>query len=377
MKVDWLIVGAGFSGATLAERIASQLGQTVLLVDRRSHIAGNAYDEYDPAGVQVHRHGPHIFHTNSKKVFDYLSQFTQWRPYEHRVLGMIDGQMVPIPFNLNSLGALFAPKEAAQLGQKLISTYGFGVKVPILKLREAQDAQLKVLADYIYEKVFYHYTLKQWGLKPKELDASVLGRVPVSISQDDRYFQDKYQAMPLHGYAAMFERMLSHPCIHLQLSTDLKDIQGQVQYRRMIFSGPIDEFFDFAHGRLPYRSIRFEFKTLQQQWFQGAPVINYPNDHSFTRITEQKYLTGQTLPCTTVVYEYPEAYLQGHNEAYYPIPRAENRERYARYEQEAAKLKGEVLFAGRLADYRYYNMDQACARALKLFEDEIVPGEVC
>ena len=375
MWVDWLIVGAGFSGCVLAERIATQLGQKVLIVERRDHIGGNAYDYYDEHGILVHKYGPHIFHTNSKKVWDYLSQFTEWRPYYHRVLAVVDGKKVPIPFNLNSLYALFPPRHAEKLEELLIKHYGFGVKIPILKLRENVEGELRFLADYIYEKVFYGYTLKQWGLKPEELDPSVTGRVPVYISRDDRYFQDRYQAMPKHGYTALFQRMLSNPNIKVLLNTDYREIAGEVRFNRMIYTGPIDEFFDYMHGPLPYRSLRFKLVTLVEEWHQEGGTVNYPNEYDFTRITEQKHLTGQRLPWTTLVMEYPEQYEPGRNEPYYPIPREENRERYALYEKEARKLMGSVLFAGRLADYKYYNMDQAAARALKLFEEYVVKGK--
>ena len=373
MKFDWLIVGAGFTGATLAERIATQLGQKVLLLDRRDHIAGNAYDEHNQVGIQVHKYGPHIFHTNSAKVFEYLSAFTQWRPYMHQVLGVIDGKQVPIPFNLNTLYAVFPPRMAQRLEDKLINSYGFNVKVPILKMREAEDQELRFLADFIYQNVFYNYTLKQWELKPEDLDPSVTGRVPVYISRDDRYFQDTYQAMPAGGYTAMFRRMLAHKNIKVLLNTDYREIIQDIQFDRMIYTGPADEYFDYMHGPLPYRSLRFEFSTIDKEHHQTVGTVNYPNDYNFTRITEQKYLSGQSGPQTTLVYEFPQTYKPGENEAYYPIPRPDNREHYAKYEREMAKLKT-VLFAGRLADYKYYNMDQACARALKLFEDEIAAG---
>ncbi len=369
---DWLIVGAGFTGATLAERIATQLGQKVLVVERRNHIGGNAYDYYNEHGILVHKYGPHIFHTNSKKVWDYLSQFTEWRPYYHRVLAVVEGKKVPVPFNLNSLYVLFPPRYAEKLEKLLVEHYGFGVKIPILQLRDSAVGELRFLANYIYKHVFYSYTLKQWGLKPEELDFSVTGRVPVYISRDDRYFQDRYQGMPKRGYSALIQRMLSHPNIKVLLNTDYREIVNEVRFNRMIYTGPIDEFFDYMHGPLPYRSLRFEFMTLEEEWHQEVGTVNYPNEYDFTRITEQKHLTGQRLSRTTLVVEYPQAYQVDKNEPYYPIPREENRERYVLYEKEAAKLEGSVLFAGRLADYKYYNMDQAVARALKVFEEEVV-----
>ncbi|HEX6971494.1 MAG TPA: UDP-galactopyranose mutase [Limnochordia bacterium] len=371
MKTDYLIVGAGFTGCVMAERIANELGRRVLIVERRNHVGGNAFDEYNEQGVLVHRYGPHIFHTNSRKVWDYLSRFTEWRPYYHRVLGVIDGQKVPIPFNLNSLYALFPLKCAQSLESRLIEAFGFGVKVPILKLRESASGDLRFLADYIYDKVFYGYTLKQWDLTPEQLDPSVTARVPVHISRDDRYFQDRYQAMPLRGYTRLFQRMLDHPRIKVLLNTDYREIADEVKFERLIYTGPIDAFFDYMYGPLPYRSLRFEHRTLDQEVFQEVGTVNYPNDQPYTRITEVKHLTGQRLPKTTLTIEYPEPYVIGSNEPFYPIPLAESRQRFARYRKEAEALNGRVLFAGRLADYQYYNMDQAVARALMLFEKQL------
>ena len=374
MKFDWLIVGAGYSACVLAERIASQLGQRVLIIERRDHIGGNAYDYFNEHGILVHKYGPHIFHTKSKKVWDYLSQFTEWRLYFHHVLGVVDGKKVPIPFNLNSLYALFPPRYAEKLEGLLLEHYGFGVKIPILKLRESASGDLSFLADYIYENVFYRYTTKQWELKPEELDRAVTGRVPVYISRDDRYFQDPYQAMPKHGYTEMFRRMLAQPNIKVLLNTDYREIINDVKFNRMIYTGPIDTFFDYMYGELPYRSLRFQFETLDQQYYQEVGTVNYPNEYDITRITEQKYLSGQTLPKTTLVMEYPQPYVPGKNDPYYPIPREENRERYDLYLKESQELKGTVIFAGRLAEYKYYDMDQAALRALGLFEKEVVQG---
>ncbi|MBW4602077.1 MAG: UDP-galactopyranose mutase [Calothrix sp. FI2-JRJ7] len=371
MKVDWLIVGAGFSGCVLAERIASQLGQRVLLMDKRDHIGGNAYDYYNEHGILVHKYGPHIFHTKSKKVWDYLSQFTEWRPYFHHVLGVVEGKKVPIPFNLNSLYALFPPKYAEKLEEKLLENFGFGVKVPILKLRESANGELEFLANYIYDNVFVRYTIKQWELKPEELDRAVTGRVPVYISRDDRYFQDPYQAMPKYGYTEMFRKMLAHPNIKVLLNADYREVINDIKFNRMVYTGPIDTFFDYMYGELPYRSLRFSFETLDQEHYQEVGTVNYPNEYDITRITEQKYLSGQTSPKTTLVKEYPQAYVPGINDPYYPVPREENRARYELYLKEASKLNGSVIFAGRLAEYKYYDMDQAALRALSLFEKEV------
>ena len=372
MRVDWLIVGGGYSACVLAERIATELGQRVLIVERRDHIGGNAYDYYNEHGILVHKYGPHIFHTKSKKVWDYLSKFTQWRHYFHHVLGVVDGKKVPIPFNLNSLYALFPPRYAEKLEELLLENYGFGVKVPILKLRESASGDLSFLADYIYDNVFYRYTTKQWELKPEELDRGVTGRVPVYISRDNRYFQDPYQAMPKHGYTEMFRRMLSHANIKILLNTDYREIINDIKFNRMVYTGPIDTFFDYMYGELPYRSLHFQFDTLDQEFYQEVGTVNYPNEYDITRITEQKYLSGQTLPKTTLVMEYPQAYVPGKNDPYYPIPREENRDRYNLYLKECEKLNGAVIFAGRLAEYKYYDMDQAALRALSLFEKEVV-----
>ena len=367
MKVDWLIVGAGLTGATFAERIATQRGETVLIVDQRDHIAGNAWDEYNESGILEHKYGPHIFHTNSKSVWDYLSNFTQWRPYFHKVLGSVDGKLVPLPFNLNSIDQLFSADIAERISTKLVLAYGFGSRVPILKLREAEDEDLRFIADYAYKNVFEQYTLKQWGMKPEELSPAVTARVPILVSRDDRYFQDRYQAMPLHGYSAMVRKMLAHKNIRVMLNCRWQDIKEQVSFERMVFTGPIDEFFEYQHGELPYRSLRFDVQTHPVNEYQQAAVINYPNEYDYTRVTEQKWLTGQLHAQTTTLTEYPIAHEVGKTVPYYPIPTEANRNQYALYEVEVAKLENKVIFAGRLADYMYYNMDQAVASALSKF----------
>jgi UDP-galactopyranose mutase len=366
--VQWLIVGAGFTGAVLAERLATVLGQSVLVIDRRDHIAGNAYDRFDEAGLRFHKYGPHIFHTNSKKVWDYLSQFTAWRPYYHHVLAMVEGKMVPVPFNLNSIAALFPSFMAENLTRRLIANYGFGKKVPILKLRESEDEDLNFLADYIYRHVFETYTKKQWALKPEELDPGVTARVPVYISRDDRYFQDTYQAMPSDGYTRMFEKMLSHKNIRVSLNTEFEEVRSQYRDAKVVFTGPIDEYFDYAHGALPYRSLRFVKSNHQTVRIQPVGTVNYPNEFDFTRITEMTLLTGQTSGTTVLMEEYPEPYVPGQNEPYYPIPTPSSSALLKPYQDLARTLEGKVWFAGRLGDYAYYNMDQACARALALFD---------
>jgi UDP-galactopyranose mutase len=369
---DWLIVGAGFTGAVLAERIAVGLGQSVLVIDRRDHIGGNAYDSPED-GLLVHRYGPHIFHTNSQRVWRYLSGFTEWRPYFHHVRGIVDGREVPIPFNLNSIMALFPPAMADRLSARLIERYGFGEKVPILKLRNEPDGDLQFLAKYVYSRVFEGYTMKQWGMRPEELNEGVTARVPVFVSRDDRYFQDRYQAMPRDGYTALFSRLLNHPSIRVELNMDYATAAQSIPHERTIFTGPIDEFFGYAHGALPYRSLRFERR--REPHSLGLPVgtINYPNEFDFTRVSDQRHLSGDLEAQPLLITEYPEAYVPGINEPYYPIPSPATMALRDIYMREAGALAGRVFFAGRLGDYAYYNMDQACGRALALFEKQIVP----
>jgi len=298
---DYLIVGAGFAGSVIAERIATQLGKKVLIVDRRNHIGGNAFDYYNDEGILIHRYGPHIFHTNSARVYDYLSQFTEWRSYEHRVLASVDGQLVPIPINLNTINRLYN----LNLCTRDLEAFFASVAEPKELIRTSEDVVVSKVGRELYEKFFRGYTRKQWGLDPSELDASVTARVPVRTNRDDRYFSDSFQSMPRYGYTKMFERMLAHPNIKVMLNVDYREIAGQIPYRNVVFTGPIDEFFDYRFGKLPYRSLNFRFETHDKPVYQSAPVVNYPNEHQFTRRTEFKYLTGQEHPKTTVVYEYP------------------------------------------------------------------------
>jgi UDP-galactopyranose mutase len=355
---DYLIVGAGFAGSTLAERLASQLNKKVLLIDKRNHIGGNAYDKFDDAGVMIHQYGPHIFHTNAKSVFDYLTQFTKWRQYQHRVLACVDGQLVPIPINLDTINTLYGLKLSSSELEKWFES----VAEKREQIRTSEDVVISKVGKELYEKFFRNYTRKQWGIDPSELDASVTARVPTRTNRDGRYFTDSYQAMPLRGYTRMFENMLSHENIKIMLNTDYHEIIDMIPFKKMIFTGPVDEYFDFRFGKLPYRSLRFDFETHNQKQYQSAPVINYPNDYAYTRVTEFKYLTGQECDKTTIVYEYP----QDEGDPYYPVPRGENAELYRKY----ATLAGEtpnVYFAGRLATYKYYNMDQVVAQALTIF----------
>ncbi|MDQ4149634.1 MAG: UDP-galactopyranose mutase [Actinomycetota bacterium] len=357
-RFDYLVVGAGFAGSVIAERLATQAGKSVLLVDKRPHIGGNAYDYYDEAGVLVHRYGPHIFHTNSSEVFDYLSQFTAWRPYEHRVRASVDGRLVPIPINLDTINELYG----MNLTSLEVDDFFKSVAEPVVESRTSEDVVVGKVGRELYEKFFRNYTRKQWGLDPSELDASVTSRVPTRTNRDDRYFTDKYQAMPLHGYTRMFENMLHRPGIKIMLNTDYREIEDVIPWDRMVYTGPIDEFFGYRFGRLPYRSLDFRFESFPVEVRQSAPVINYPNDHPYTRVTEFKYLTGQECPNTTLVYEYP----QDEGDPYYPVPRPENAELYKRYKA-LADATPEVHFAGRLATYKYYNMDQVTAQALSMF----------
>jgi len=356
---DYLIVGAGFAGSVLAERLASQADAKVLVIDRRNHIAGNAYDFYDDAGILVHKYGPHIFHTNSEKVFDYLSQFTEWRPYEHRVLTSVDGQLVPMPINADTLNKLYG----LNLNCHQVDEYLAKVAEPREEIKTSEDVVVSRVGRDLYEKFFRNYTRKQWDLDPSELDAQVTARVPVRTTRDDRYFTDKFQAMPLHGYTRMFERMLDHPNIRVMLNTDYTDIKDEVQYRQIIFTGPIDEYFNYCYGKLPYRSLHFEHQTHDKQQYQTAAVVNYPNEQPYTRITEFKYLTGQEHSKTSIVFEYPRA----EGDPYYPIPQPQNAELYAKYKALGEALP-DVHFVGRLGTYKYYNMDQVVAQALTCFE---------
>ena len=356
---DYLVVGAGFAGSVLAERLASQANKKVLVVEKRNHIGGNAFDCYDDSGVLIHKYGPHIFHTNSAEVFSYLSRFTEWRPYEHRVLASVDGQLVPMPINLDTVNRLYGTKFTAFELEDFFRSQA-EARDPV---RTSEDVVVSRVGRTLYEKFFRNYTRKQWGLDPSELDAAVTARVPVRTNRDDRYFTDRYQAMPLHGFTRMFERMLDHPNIKILLNTDYREIRNLIPYREMIFSGPIDEYFEYCYGHLPYRSLEFRFETLETPQRQPVAVVNYPNDHAYTRVTEFKHLTGQEHRKTTLVYEYPRA----EGDPYYPVPRTENAEVYRRYKALADSTPG-VYFVGRLATYKYYNMDQVVAQALAEFE---------
>jgi UDP-galactopyranose mutase len=356
---DWLVVGAGFSGAVLAERLANQLGQRVLIIDRREHVAGNAYDHLDSAGLLVHRYGPHIFHTNSEQIFEYLSAFTQWRPYEHRVLARVRGQLVPIPINRTTVNSLFGLQLATE---DEVSDFYAQRAEPRGVPRTSEDVVVGTVGRELYELFFQSYTRKQWGLDPSHLDASVTARVPTRTNDDDRYFTDKFQQMPRHGYTAMFERMLDHRSIDVRLGVDMADVPSRL-YDAMVYTGPVDSFFGQRFGPLPYRSLDFQFETRDSPWVLPVGTVNEPSESvPYTRTTEFKHLTGQASTKTTIVREFPRA----DGEPYYPIPRPENAALYARYEA-LAKQTPDVWFVGRLATYKYYNMDQCVGQALATF----------
>ncbi|HEV7700982.1 MAG TPA: UDP-galactopyranose mutase [Pyrinomonadaceae bacterium] len=355
---DYLIVGAGFAGSVLAERLASGSDKKVLICDKRPHIGGNAYDFFNDDGILIHKYGPHIFHTNSAEVFDYLTRFTEWREYQHKVLARVDGTTVPIPINLDTINKLYG----LSLTSFELKDFFEKVREPREHLRTSEDVVINAVGSELYQKFFRGYTRKQWGLDPSELDASVTARVPTRTNRDDRYFTDTFQAMPRHGYTRMFEKMLDHPNIKVLLNCDYRELAGEIPYQKMVYSGPVDAFFDHRYGKLPYRSLEFKHETHNTSVFQEAPVINYPNEQPYTRITEFKYLTGQKHEKTSIVYEFPRA----EGDPYYPIPRKENAELYAKYKA-LADGRPDVYFVGRLATYRYYNMDQVVAQALTVY----------
>ena len=361
---DFVIVGAGFAGVTMAEQIATRLNRQVLIVDRRKHIAGNMYDEFNDAGILVHRYGPHIFHTNSKRVFDYITRFTEWRNYQHRVLAYVDGRLVPFPINLDTMKELLGRSfDSVQL-----NAYFESVREKNLTVRNSRDVIVGKVGEELYNKFFKNYTKKQWDRYPDDLDASVIARIPVRLNRDDRYFTDVYQGLPKNGYTRLFETMVSHPNIHLMLGVDYREIVDIIPYQKLIYTGPIDEYYEYRFGTLPYRSLRFVHETVDQSFYQPVGVVNYPNDYDFTRITEMKRLTGQEHQKTTIVFEYPTH----DGDPYYPVPNEESKEIYRQYAS-LAQHNDNVMFLGRLGTYKYYNMDQVIAQALSLFEAELYP----
>lgn len=359
---DFLIVGAGFAGSVLAERFASQLGKRCLVIERRNHVGGNAYDYYDKTGVLLHAYGPHYFRTNSQRIIDYLSQFTEWHNVNYKILSWTHGRFWQFPINLNTFEQLIGRPSTTEEMEAQLAKW----RIKIDKPGNSEEVIVSQVGWKLYEMFFKNYTRKQWQRDAKDLDSSVCGRIPIRTNRDDRYLSEKFQALPKDGYTAMFQRMLGHPLIDVWLNTDYREVRRQVAFRHLIFTGPIDEYFDYRFGRLPYRSLRFEPETFAQELFQPVMQVNYPNDHDFTRIVEIKHATGQKLPLTTIVREYPQNFGPG-REAYYPIPAPDARALYQKYADQAAFEK-HVSFVGRLATYRYYNMDQIVGMALAEFD---------
>ena len=357
---DVLVVGAGFAGSVMAERLAADGNKRVLIIDRRPHIAGNAFDKEDDAGILIHQYGPHIFHTNSDEVFAYLSRFTKWHPYEHRVLADVGGKLVPMPINRTTLNVLY---DAKLQTEEDVQAFLAARAEPVDVIKTSEDVVISVVGRELYALFFQGYTRKQWGLDPSELDKAVTARVPTRTNTDDRYFTDTHQAMPARGFTAMFAAMLDHPNITVKLNVDFSAIKEGVTYDHIVFTGPIDEYFDHRFGKLPYRSLRFQHETVDRPRYQDVAVVNYPNETvPYTRVTEYKHLTGQEASATSITYEYPAA----EGDPYYPIPRSENQALFKQYEALAVAEPG-VTFVGRLATYRYYNMDQVVAQALATY----------
>jgi len=376
---DYIIVGAGFAGSVMAERIANVLNKKVLIIEKRNHIAGNCYDERIE-NILVHKYGPHLFHTSLKEVWDYLSNFTDWDIYNHRVLAFIDGQKVPIPFNFNTLYEVFPNELAKRIEKKLLENYKYNSKVPILELKKSKDKDLQFLADYVYEKIFVNYTAKQWNKKPEEIDSEVTARVPVFVGKDNRYFNDKYQGVPKDGYTKLFQNMLNHPNIKIMLNTGFKEVikiedkkiyfLNQEFKGKLIFTGMIDELFDYKFGKLPYRSVRMKFEIIEKKYYQEVATVNYPNNYDFTRITEFKHIHPIKTNKTIILKEYPQKYIKNKNTPYYPIFTKENQEKYNKY-LEYSKSFENIILVGRLAEYKYYDMDDIVKRALEVFGEKI------
>lgn len=377
MKYDSIVVGAGIAGATVARKLAEEKHKKVLVIERRAHIGGNCYDEKDEYGILIHNYGPHIFHTGMEEVYEFLSRFTDWYAFGHQVVAKVDGKLIPVPFNLNTLHMIYDKEKADRLEEKLIAAYGEGSRVPIMKLRENEDADIREIAQYVYENVFLRYTMKQWGQKPEDISPEVTGRVPVLISYDNRYFQDKYQGVPKDGFTPMFENMLSHENITVKTGIDCKEVlrfeENDIYFENekftgdVIYTGALDELFDYKFGRLPYRSLDFHFEHYAEESYQGHSVVNYTVSEDFTRITEFKYLTGQKdADGTTIVKEYPFAYTGAEGEIpYYAILNEENQALYEKYRALTAGMKNFHLL-GRLAEYKYYNIDAMTKKALEL-----------
>jgi UDP-galactopyranose mutase len=377
---DYIVIGAGFAGSVIAERIANKLNKKVLVIEQRDHIAGNCFDFKDENNILIHKYGPHLFHTDDKNVMDYLSNFSRWEVYNHKVLAYIDGKEVPIPFNFNTIYDLFPQKLAARLETKLLNSFKYNSKIPILELKNLKDEDMNFLAEFIYEKVFLNYTAKQWNMKPEELENSVTARVPVSISRDDRYFYDKYQVVPSDGYTKLFEKMLKHKNITLMLNTDFKEVcsivdnkfnfKDKVFIGKVIYTGQLDELFENRFGDLEYRSVDMQFETVKKEYYQQSTTINYPNNYDFTRITEFKHIHFTKTDKTTILKEYPQNYIKGKNIPYYPIFDNKNKEKYNKYFAYSKNIENLILL-GRLAEYKYYDMDDIVKRALDVFKMDI------
>ncbi len=359
-----LVVGAGLSGATIARKLAEELNQEVVVIDAKNHVAGNCFDYRDENGIMIHKYGSHIFHTNNEDVWSFLKRFADFNQYMHKVVAIIDGIETTIPFNFNTLYNVFPKTMAKRLEEKLLGRFSYNKKIPILEFKKQDDEDLKYLADYVYEKVFLHYTTKQWGVSPNDVDGAVTARVPVYLSKDNRYFQDKYQGIPLQGYTKMVNNILNHPNIEIRLGLKYKDCNEK--WDRIFYTGAIDEFFDYKFGQLPYRSVKFKFEEHDREFYQQNSVVNYPCNYDFTRIHEYKHYLNDKSSKTVIAKEYSEAFEVGKNERYYPIPNDTNETLYAKYKEEAEKLEN-VYFLGRLGDYKYYDMDKTVYRALELF----------
>ena len=364
-----LIAGCGLSGAVIA-RLLADIGEKVIVIDRKNHIAGNIYDYKDENGIYIHKYGSHIFHTNNEKVWEFLNRFTSFNTYMHKVVALVDGIETTIPFNINTLYDVFPKSLAKRLEEKLLNKFEYNTKVPILEFQKQDDKDLKFLANYIYEKVFLHYTAKQWGKNPDEIASAITARVPVHVSKDDRYFQDKYQGIPLNGYTKMVENILNHPNIEVKLNTDFNDFAcenpEELKNFRIFYTGSIDEFFDYKYGELPYRSVNFKFETHNREFYQSNAVVNYPCNYDFTRIHEYKYYLNDESDKTVIAKEYSEYFENGKNERYYPIENDDNKNLYEKY---LSQTPDNVYFLGRLGDYKYYDMDKAVERAINLFEE--------
>ena len=361
-----LVVGCGFSGATIARKIAEDLNEKVIIIDAKEHIAGNAYDYRDKNGIMIHKYGSHIFHTNLENVWAFVSRFASFNTYMHKVIALIDGIETTIPFNFRTIYDVFPETMAKRMEEKLLSHFEYNKKIPILEFQKQDDDDLKFLANYVYEKVFLHYTTKQWGVKPDEVDGAVTAHIPVYISCDERYFQDKYQGIPFRGYTETIKNMLDHPNIEVRLNTKFSDFNGS--YDRLFYTGSIDEFFNYKYGELPYRNVNFKLEELDMPYYQSNSVVNYPCNYDFTRIHEYKYYLDDQSDKTVIAKEYSEAFERGKNERYYPVPNNDNNALYKKYFDEAKNLKN-TYFLGRLGDYKYYDMDKAINRALELFEE--------